>query len=385
MRSLRTARVAGPALPTMGRRRWADNLKVVLVAGVVVGHVTMAWTGVGNWVFTETPVREPLWSPLVLASAVGALVGMPLFFAVAGLFTPGSLTRKGTARFLADRAVRLGVPLLVYLVLLAPFIEYVDPANADWEGGLWSFAVHEVWWTPPLPPTWGPAWFLAVLLLFSLLYTAVRVAFPARGQRPLTTKGLLAAGLLLALASFAVRTQVPLGTEVARLALGQAPAWVAGFTLGVVGAERGWLDPVDPTLVRRARTATWAAVAGFAVVMITAVFAGLDIDDFYGGIGWPSMLVSLIEATLVLAAPLWLIAVFQHRFNHQGPLMRQASRAAYAAFLVHQAVLAGLVLATHALPLPPEIDYLAVATLGVLGSFGLAVILIRIPGLSRIL
>jgi glucans biosynthesis protein C len=380
-----TAPVAGPARPATGRRRWADTLKVVLVAGVVVAHVTMAWTGVGNWVFTETPVGEPWWSLLVLAAGVGALVGMPVFFVVAGLFTPGSLTRKGLGRFLTDRALRLGVPLLVYLVLLAPVIEHMDPTNADWEGGFWSFAVHNVWWTPPLPPTWGPAWFLAVLLLFSLLYAAVRAVRPARDHGPLTGRGLLGAGLVLALASFAVRTQVPLGTEVARLALGQAPAWVAGFTLGVLGAERGWLDPVDPRLVRHARAAACTAVAGFAAVMVTAGLAGLDIDDFYGGTGWPSLLVSLIEATLVLAMPLWLIAVFQHRFNHQGPLLRQASRAAYAAFLVHQAVLVGLVLATHELPLPPEIDYLAVATLGVLGSFGLAAVLIRIPGLSRIL
>jgi surface polysaccharide O-acyltransferase-like enzyme len=358
---------------------------VVLVAGVVVAHVTMAWTGVGNWVFTETPVGEPWWSLLVLAAGVGALAGMPLFFVVAGLFTPGSLTRKGTSRFLTDRALRLGLPLLVYVLLLAPFIEYVDPTNADWEDGFWSFAVHKVWWTPPLPPTWGPAWFLAILLLFSVLYAVVRAVRPVRGHGPLTTRTLLAAALVLALASFAVRTQVPLGTEVARLALGQAPAWIAGFTLGVLGAERGWLDPVDPTLVRRARTAAGTATAGFAAIMVTAGLAGLDIDDFYGGTGWPSMLVSLIEATLVLSMPLWLIAVFQLRFNHQGPLLRQASRAAYAAFLVHQAVLVGLVLATHELPLPPEIDYLAVATLGVIGSFGLAAVLIRIPGLSRIL
>jgi hypothetical protein len=48
-------------------------------------------------------------------------------------------------------------------------------------------------------------------------------------------------------------------------------------------------------------------------------------------------------------------------------------------------VLVGLVLVTRRLDLPPEIDYLAVAVLGVLGSFALGRLLLRLPGVSRVL
>lgn len=383
---------AGPA-PTAprprahrgGRRAWADNLKVLLIGGVIVAHVTMAWTGVGNWVFTETPVREPLWSLLALVSGVGALFGMALFFAVAGIFTPASLSRKGTRRFLIDRTVRLGIPLVVYVVFIAPFVEYVDPMNAGWEGGLWAFAISEVWWTWPMPPTWGPAWFLAVLLLFSYAYAGLRAVRPAGVARPLRARGLLTAALALAAAAFVARTQVPLGTEVARLALGQAPAWIAGFTMGVLGGERGWFDPVDPAIARRARHWAWGGSVAFALVMVVAGASGMEIDDFYGGATWQSAVVCGIEAALVVAMPLWLVDVFQRRFYRQGAVMREASRAAFAAFLVHQAVLVGLVMATHGTDLPPELDYLAVSVLGVLGSFGLGMLLVRIPGVSKVL
>lgn len=368
-----------------GRRSWADNLKVVLVACVIVAHVTMAWTGVGNWVFVEAPVREPLWTLLVFVSGVGALFGMALFFVVAGLFTPASLARKGTKRFLVDRTIRLGVPLLVYLALLAPFVEYVDPGNADEVRSYWTFAVNEVWWDWPDPPAWGPAWFLAVLLLFSYAYAGWRAWRPSRGHGPLTARGLVTAGALLALAAFAARTQVPLGTEVARLALGQSPAWVAGFAFGVLAGERGWFDPLDARLARGARHVAWAGVAGFALMMGGAMAAGLPIEDFYGGATWQSAVTCCIEAALVLSMPIWLVDVFQRRFDHQGPVLREASRAAFAAFLVHQAVLVGLVLATHTLPLPPEVDYLAVSVLGVLGSFALGGLLVRVPGVSRVL
>jgi hypothetical protein len=82
---------------TRARHVWADNLKVVLVVAVIVGHATLAWTGgVGNWVVYETPVREPLLTVLLLVTLVGALFAMPLFFLLAGTFTPRSPARKST-------------------------------------------------------------------------------------------------------------------------------------------------------------------------------------------------------------------------------------------------------------------------------------------------
>lgn len=195
---------------------WADNLKVVLVAGVIVAHATIAWTGVGDWVLTEPPVREPLFSVPVLASGVGPLFGMALFFLLAGMFTPASLERKGLRRFMTDRLVRLGVPLLVFVVLLAPFAEYVDADNADWDQGFWALSVHAVWWSWPLPPAWGPTWFLAVLLAFSALYALGRAVRP----RPAAAAGrpsgwyLVALAVVVAVTTFVIRVRVPPGIHV---------------------------------------------------------------------------------------------------------------------------------------------------------------------------
>jgi glucans biosynthesis protein C len=51
---------------------------------------------------------------------------------------------------------------------------------------------------------------------------------------------------------------------------------------------------------------------------------------------------------------------------------------------VHQVVLVELVLASRRVAWPPEVEYLAVSVLAVLGSFGLGALLVRIPGASRI-
>ncbi|MGB8380337.1 MAG: acyltransferase [Dermatophilaceae bacterium] len=123
---------------TRSHLAYADNLKVVLVAGVIVAHVTMVWTATqGAWVFNEPPVREPLLTLLRLLSIVGVLFGMPLFFLVAGMFTPGSLERKGLRRFAVDRTIRLLLPSLFFVLVFTPPIEFVDPQNEGWTQGYW--------------------------------------------------------------------------------------------------------------------------------------------------------------------------------------------------------------------------------------------------------
>ena len=362
------------------RDRSIDNLKVVLVAAVIVAHTIIAWTGIGTWVFEETPVREPMFSVLAL-SLIGSFFGMSLFFFVAGMFTAPSLARKGPRRFLGDRLVRLGIPMLFFVVFLSPVIEYVDTDNAGWTEGFWAFTL-EIWW-PPAP---GPTWFLGVLLLFSLVYAVVRTLRPRQdaGAAPLRVWQLAAVGILVAVVSYTIRLSVPLGEELWRLAIPQAPGWVAGFTLGILSAERGSLTPLRPDIARVTRRSAWAAL-GVGVLTLVSTAYWIDPQRIFGGPTWESALVSSIEAALVVTMPFWLIDLFRRRFTGQGPILGQMSRAAFAAFLFHQLVLVGLVLGSRLLAWPPEVDFLVVSTLGVALSFLIGSAVVRVPGVSRIL
>lgn len=118
------------------------------------------------------------------------------------------------------------------------------------------------------------------------------------------------------------------------------------------------------------------------IVFVGAGIAtGAAMEDFSGGGTWQSLVVAGLEGIIVVTMSLWLIDLFQRRFDHQGPLAREMSRAAYATFVVHQVVLVWLVLATRLIPWPPEIEYLAAAVIGVVASFGVGSALIRIPWL----
>jgi hypothetical protein len=79
------------------------------------------------------------------------------------------------------------------------------------------------------------------------------------------------------------------------------------------------------------------------------------------------------------------VDLFRRRFKTQGPILREMSRGAFAAFLFHQLVLVGLVLGSRLLAWPPEVDFLVVSAIGVAGSFLLGSALLRIPGVARIL
>jgi fucose 4-O-acetylase-like acetyltransferase len=365
------------------REAWADNLKVVLVVGVIVAHVTIAWTGIGSWVFTEGPVREPLFSLLVLASS-GSLFGLALFFMIAGMFTPRSLDRKGLRRFLVDRTLRLGVPLVFFVVVLAPFVEWADPDRAGWDRGLGAYTVEVVWWSWPKPPAWGPTWFLAVLLLFSVVYAVGRQILPRpSATTPLRRRHLVTVAAAVAVVSWLVRIEIPVGEEVGRLALGQAPAWVTGFALGVAGAERGWFDPIPPAIARWARWVGITAFVASALVIGTAAMLDADLDAFAGDGTWQSLVLAVIEGALVASVPLWLMDLFRRRFDHQGGFGRELGRAAFAAFVVHQIVLVGLVLASHGVTWPPEVEWLTVSVLGVAVSFGVGALVTRIPAVGR--
>jgi fucose 4-O-acetylase-like acetyltransferase len=372
---------ASAATPVRARYAYADNLKVVLVIGVIVAHVTMAWTGMSTWVFDEPPIREPLLSLLSVVEVIGGMFGMALFFLIAGAFTPGSLSRKGMRQFLIDRTVRLGVPMVFFMIALSPIVEYADPDNAGWDQGFWRFTVAV--WGEFVP---GPTWFLGVLLVFSAAYALVRAARPRAmvSWSPLRARHLVLAGTIVAVTSYLVRIEAPIGVEYWHLNVAQAPAWVAGFALGVLGGERGWFEGRSPAMSHGLFRAAWAAVAGTALFVGTASVMGADIALFSGDGAWQSFVIAALEGVLMVAMSLWLLDVFRRRADHRSRLGRELGRAAFAAFVVHQVVLVELVLWTHHLPWPPEVEYLLVCVLGVAGSFAIASLVVRLPGVSRV-
>src|ERR1700730_4962176 len=108
-----------------GRIHFVDNLRWTMILLVISMHAADTYSPLGNWYYTD---RTPL-SPAVLLFFAGWQMClqpffMGLLFFVAGFFVPSSFDRKGPGRFMQDRAVRLGLPVLFYMLVLGPLTEY---------------------------------------------------------------------------------------------------------------------------------------------------------------------------------------------------------------------------------------------------------------------
>jgi glucan biosynthesis protein C len=160
--------VQAAAAPQGTRLLYIDNLRVVLICMVVVAHGAMIYGMAGiPWDYRD-PAADMLTAILLTTLVgIGQAWGMGLFFLIAGSFTPGSYDRKGPRSFLRDRLVRLGIPLLLYGLLLNPLVVYIA---GGLHGAYWSYygdyLLHVEWIGS------GPVWFIEVLLLFSILYAA---------------------------------------------------------------------------------------------------------------------------------------------------------------------------------------------------------------------
>ena len=92
---------------------------------------------------------------------------MTLMFFLSGLFVPSSLAGKGSWKFLSDRLLRIGLPMALAVIFLAPLAYYPAYRTTAIRPG----AYLEHWLALPFWPC-GPQWFLGELLAFTILVAA---------------------------------------------------------------------------------------------------------------------------------------------------------------------------------------------------------------------
>ncbi|MBM7502639.1 acyltransferase [Agromyces aurantiacus] len=379
---------------TTDRKTYLDNLKVVLIATIIAIHGVLGYVGSDQY-WTYADVQETALQPvteLVLAVLVVpfGLFMIALLFLVAGLLTPPSFRRKGARRFVGDRLLRLGVPFAVVTFVLWPMLTYAlyHPLGAA-PGSFW-----EEYLSDEGNIDTSILWFVGVLLIFSIGYAGgvlILGRFGPRHPSPrrvdairLRHLALLAAAT--AAATFLVRLAFPYGSESATdLNLWEWPGCLALFGLGIVACDRGWAAEAPPRLVRAAGVITaiaGVAAAGFLLVMLRADLT----DAMWGGWSWPALVFVLIESPLMVFGSVWLLGVAQRRLARPVRGGDALARSAYAAFLVQGFVLIGLALLLRPVPLPAELKALLVSAGGVVGSFGIAWLLVsRVRWLARVL
>ena len=183
MRSIRVPSRC-PIAPPRKRIPAFDYLRAFVIFLVVLHHAVMAYcTGGhaargGDYTNATAPVVDPAqWDGFNLMVMGNDSFFMPLMFLLAGLFVRPSLARKGLGRYLADRALRLGVPLLVGIVTVVPLSYYASYLQS---GGTADFAAFWARMVTAGPWPSGPLWFVGALLVFDTATALILSRDPVR-------------------------------------------------------------------------------------------------------------------------------------------------------------------------------------------------------------
>jgi hypothetical protein len=343
--------VSQPARVRTSRLDFLDTLKVGLTILVIAHHAGQPYGPTGGAWPIFNPERAGILGPFF---SVNAAFFMGLFFLISAYFVPASFDRKGASRFLKDRALRLGVPLVVVGVTIGALDQHTfEPAHM---------------------------WFVAHLLVYTGLYAAWRglrlpgISLAPPGHREILGYALALSGVttIVRLAGFPMDRWVTifgvLPIEVAHL-----PQYASLFVVGLIAARSGWMTRL-PTRI------------GMLWLTVGLVLAALRYAWFLVTGGGPnSVLWSTWESFLCVGLCVGLPVLFRER-EHLFDRLKPLSPAAYGAYVIHVVpVLVGLQFALVNVDLDPFIKFALVTLLGVPLSFALAAGLRRLPGVRAVL
>src|SRR5262245_74733 len=185
------ARAEPPGPPPQEHHRALGYLRAFVTVLVVAHHAVLAYNAFAPEP-TASLAAEPRWwkaFPVVdpERSHLWALLNgfndgffMALMFFLSGFFVWGSLRRKGTGRFVRDRALRLGLPFVLAAAIVAPLAYYPAYAVRSHGPGVAEFARQ---WLGLGEWPAGPVWFIWLLLAFDVAAAALFRLAPALDDR----------------------------------------------------------------------------------------------------------------------------------------------------------------------------------------------------------
>ena len=371
---------------------FVDSIRIFLTLLVVLHHLMVIYSGSGGWIYKEGRQDEITSALGGWFTSVNHAYFMGLFLLVSAYFVPGSYDRKGAARFLKDRLIRLGIPLIVYSWILRPVFIYAGYSSFESLGlSFTRWYIYDYFrdygWIGG-----GPLWFIEALLILSMLYVVWRLLVPSPPERvtreaPFPSTGIIALfAALLGVLSFLVRLWFPSDTVFRPLnfQLADFPQYIALFIVGLYAYRQNWFLRLPETTGRR-----WLAVAAFLILVYPpiAILGGAieDVAPFKGGWHWQALLAEEWQSWLCIATCISLIYTFRRYFNHQGRLASYLSRNAYTVYLIHEPVITAVALTLIGVMLYPLLKFALAALIAIPLCFGLSSLIRKLPYTDRVL
>lgn len=374
------------AARTVARRTPAfDYLRAFVIGLVVLHHAVMAYcTGGhaaygGQYTQSSAPIVDGAqWEGFNWMVVLNDSFFMPLMFLLSGLFVRSSLERKGLRKYLGDRLVRLGLPLLAGILVIVPLSYYASYLQS---GGTQSFAAFWMRMVTAGPWPSGPIWFVGALLVIdgvvALLLSHERIASSVERLSAALDRlsptgwfaGFLALSALAYLPALLILgpslwlTAGPFGVQASRIGL-YAFYFAAGAVVGAerlaAGFGRHWLR--------------WPLLAALATALLLVLHA----------VPLPGAVDGAVMLLFCAAMTAGLLATALHFGARSSRVGESLGANAYGIYLAHYPIVLWIQYALLRHPLGSIAKAGLVLVAGFGASWLAAILLRRLPGVARV-
>jgi fucose 4-O-acetylase-like acetyltransferase len=379
------------------RLTFIDNIRWMLIVLVICHHAAVTYSHVGGWYYLDGP-KPGISTTFLFATfeTFNQAYFMGFLFLIAGYFVPRAFDTKGAGRFLRDRAARLGLPALFFMLVIHPFTVYWLLRTFD-DPGIPSLseAYGRFLLSGKVLSATGPMWFAVALLIFCIIYAGLRLLGrpkPAM-EEPVALSALPGHGSVIGLivvmgaCTFLVRIVQPIGVNILNMQLCYFSQYILLFVVGIFAYRGNWLMRISRRFgIIWMTLALTAGVGGWFVLIVASGALEGNSESLLGGFHWQSAAFSFWESFFCLGMCLGLTVLFRERFNFQGKFSQWMSRNSFAAYLFHTPLLVAVTLSLKYLSAPVGVKFSLACLLAVPITFVMSALLRpRIPVLRRVL
>ncbi len=366
------------------RLPYIDNLRAMIIMIVVLVHTGVTYSSMGSWYYLEKATLG-MGSGIFFGMFLGTMQAfdMSFLFMVAGYFIPLSYDVKGPARFLKDRLFRLGIPLVIFMLVIHQLtvkLAYPQVNVVDF----YSRSIKDL----SIFSGTGPMWFVLVLLIFSGLYALFRLVFKKEisfGQPKINTGNILLLTLIITIPAFLIRIVMPMGSAWMNLQFPYFSGYIVMFVIGVIAKRLELFDNI--TLRAGVKWLIIFFVFGYGFFGALIVVGGLltgDISIISGGLKWQAFAYALWESFGCVTISVGLIGIFRNCFNRQNRFQKFLYDNCFGVYVFHTPILVAISVSLKCWIVHPFLKFVCVGILAITASYIFTFLVRRIRFMKKL-
>lgn len=403
------AGLAHAAAPSKAADRYAyiDNLRVFIIMMVLAHHSGNPYVGEDFWYYKSSDPKSPLVGLVIMLNTSFSMATLLVF---SGFLLPSSYDRHGFAKYVREKFIRLGIPLVFGGMVMLPLVQYTFHLNFGHQGYR-SFLQYywEAWHgMGQRPENWeGPGWpdrnlshlwYIEHLLFYALCYAVWRRYFCKEGPAekvetpPPGNLAIFLFAVGVSLLTFVVRIRCPYNRVYAlfgflQIDMSHLPLWLPFFFVGLFAYKHGWMNSLPKKVgMRWLRIGIFLAIFNFCSAYVSPWNEWFFGPEAWGGFHLANLFRSSWEAFFCVGISVGLMVLFREYLNERSRFTVALAANAYAVHVFHPPMIVGLQYLFGPVPLPTFFKFLGVSLVGIVVCFTVSHFVIRrIPYARRIL